>query len=390
MPFQRLNVVPPYVFAMVEAEKVRLRASGADVIDFGLGNPDQPTPSPIVDRLEEAARVGSNHRYTVSKGVLPLRQAIARWYQRRYDVSLDADTEAVVTLGVKEGLAHLMLATVGAGDTVLVPSPSYPIHIYASLIAGATNAVYGIGPGRDHVADIARAWEATQPRPSVLVTCFPHNPTSATASLDLFREIVAFAKKRDLYVVQDLAYADMVFEGDGRAPSILQVPGAKERCVEFFSMSKSYNMPGWRVGFCVGNEKLCGALAHLKAYMDYGHFGPIQAAAAWALDNGDSFVEEIRRTYWQRAEPLAAGLKAAGWAVEPPRGTMFLWAPIPEKFRAEGSFAFASRLLNEAHVAVSPGAGFGIEGDGYVRFSLIEEPARVQEACARIAKVLNG
>jgi alanine-synthesizing transaminase len=390
MHFSRLSVVPPYVFAMVEGEKAKLRAAGADVVDFGLGNPDHPTPDPIVDRLVEAARIGSNHRYTISKGVKPLRDAICRWYQRRYDVALDPDTEAVVTLGAKEGIAHLMLVTVGPGDVVLVPSPSYPIHIYAPLIAGATNAVYPIGPGRDHMADIAHAFESTQPRPKVIVSCFPHNPTSAIASLAFFKELVAFAKAKDVVIVQDLAYADMVFEGDGRAPSILQVDGAKERCVEFFSMSKSYNMPGWRVGFCVGNKQLVGALSHIKTYMDYGHFGPIQTAAAWALDNGDAFPHEIRALYQARAAPLTKGLNDAGWPVEPPRGTMFLWAPIPEKFRAEGSFAFASRLLQQAHVAVSPGEGFGAEGQGFVRFSLLEDEPRTLEACARIGKVLRG
>ncbi|MFM2153044.1 MAG: alanine transaminase [Pseudomonadota bacterium] len=390
MEFARLSVVPPYVFAMVEAEKTRLRAAGHDVIDFGLGNPDQPTPTPIVDRLVEQARIGANHRYTVSKGIQPLREAVCRWYKRRYDVDLDPNTEAVVTLGVKEGLAHLMLVTVRGGDAVLVPSPSYPIHVFAGPIAGAVNALYPIGPGRDHMADIAKAFEATHPRPKVIVTCFPHNPTSATVSLDFFKELVAFAKKKNVLVVQDLAYADMVFEGDGRAPSILQVEGAKSHCVEFFSMSKSYNMPGWRVGFCVGNAEVVGALSHIKTYMDYGHFGPIQLAAAWALDNGDAFAKDIRDVYVSRAGPLVKGLNAIGWPVEPPRGTMFLWAPIPEKFKAEGSFAFAKRLLNEAHVAVSPGAGFGIEGDGYVRFSFIEDEPRVNEACARIARVLKG
>jgi alanine-synthesizing transaminase len=390
MHFARLSIVPPYVFAMVEAEKAKVRATGADVIDFGLGNPDHPTPDPIVDRLVEAARVGSNHRYTISKGVLPLREAISRWYARRYDAKIDAEKEAVVTLGVKEGIAHLMLVTIGMGDVALVPSPSYPIHVFAPLIAGATNAVYPIGPGRDHMRDIAIAYENTQPRPRIMISCFPHNPTSATVSLDFFKELVAFAKKKDLMIAQDLAYADMVFEGNGRAPSIMQVPGAKDVAVEFFSMSKSYNMPGWRVGFCVGNEKMVGALAHIKTYMDYGHFGPIQAAATWALDNGDAFTNEIREVYQRRAQPLADGLNAAGWPVEAPRGTMFQWAPIPDKFKHLGSFGFASKLLQEAHVAVSPGKGFGLEGDGYVRFSLIEDAPRTQEACARIAKVLKG
>ena len=390
MLFSRKSVVPPYVFALVEAEKAKVRATGADVIDFGLGNPDHPTPDPVVDRLIEAARIGANHRYTISKGVLPLREAISRWYGRRYDVKIDPEKEAVVTLGAKEGIAHLMLVMVGPGDVVLVPSPSYPIHIYAPLIAGATNAVYPIGPGRDHMADIAKSWEVTQPRPRVILTCFPHNPTSATVSIDFYKEVVAFAKKHDVVVMNDLAYADMVFDGDGRAPSILQVPGAKERCVEFFSMSKSYNMPGWRVGFCVGNAEIVGALAHIKAYMDYGHFGPIQAAAAWALDNGDAFPKEIRENYQQRAVPLVRGLAKAGWVVEPPRGAMFLWAPVPERYRAEGSFKFASKLLTEAHVAVSPGGGFGPEGDDHVRFSLIQDEGPTEEACARIAKFLKG
>jgi alanine-synthesizing transaminase len=374
----------------VEAEKAKVIASGASVIDFGLGNPDQPPATPIVDRLVEAAKVGANHRYTISRGVAPLRQAISRWYARRYDVRVDPEKEAVVTLGVKEGIAHLMLVTVGASDVVLVPSPSYPIHIYAPLIAGATNAVYPIGPGRDHMADIAHAWETSQPKPRVLLTCFPHNPTSATVAPEFYRDVVAFAQKRGLMVMNDLAYADMLFDGDGRAPSILQVPGAKDCCVEFFSMSKSYNMPGWRVGFCVGNAEMVGALAHIKAYMDYGHFGPIQAAATWALDHGEEFPRGIRDLYKRRAGTLVRLLGEAGWKVEPPRGTMFLWAPIPERFRAEGSFAFTTRLLNEAHVAVSPGGGFGAEGNGYVRFSLIEDEPRCAEACQRIGKVLRG
>ncbi len=388
--FSRLGVVPPYVFATVEAEKARVIATGADVIDFGLGNPDQPTPAPIVERLEEAARVGGNHRYTISKGIAPLRQALTRWYARRYDVRLDADSETVVTLGAKEGIAHLMLVTVGAGDVVLIPSPSYPIHVYAPLIAGAVNAVYPIGPGRDHMADIARAWESTQPRPRLILTCFPHNPTSATVSAEFYRDLVAFAKKRGLMVANDLAYADMLFDGDGRAPSILQVPGAKSCCVEFFSMSKSYNMPGWRVGYCAGNPQMIGALAHIKTYMDYGHFAPIQLAAAWALDHGDEFPKAIRDMYRARAVPLVRGLAEAGWHIESPKGTMFLWAPVPERFRSESSFAFASRLLQDAHVAVSPGGGFGLEGNDHVRFSLIQEEARSNEACARIAKVLRG
>jgi alanine-synthesizing transaminase len=390
MHFSRLSVVPPYVFAVVEAEKVKLRAAGADIIDFGLGNPDHPTPEPIVDRLVEAARVGANHRYTLSKGVLPLRQAISRWYGRRYGVEIDPETEAVVTLGAKEGIAHLMLVSVGPGDVVLVPSPSYPIHIYAPLIAGATNAVYEIGPGRDHLRDIATRWESTKPRPKVVLTCFPHNPTSATVSLDFYRELVAWAKAKGVVIVNDNAYADMVFEGDGRAPSILSVPGAKERCVEFFSMSKSYNMPGWRVGYCVGNSQIIGALSHIKTYMDYGHSAAVQAMAAWALDHGDAFPSEIRAMYRERAQVLVSGLTEAGWAIEPPRGTMFLWAPIPERFRHEGSFAFASRMLREAHVAVSPGAGFGEEGDGYVRFSLLHDPPLVHEACARIGRFLKA
>lgn len=390
MHLSRMHIVPPYVFATVEAEKVRVRAEGADVIDFGLGNPDHPTPMPIVERLIDAARIGANHRYTLSKGVLPLRKAISRWYERRYGAQIDPEGEAVVTLGVKEAIAHLMLVAVGPGDVVMVPSPSYPIHVFGPLIAGATNAVYPIGPGRDHMADIARAFEATKPRPKLILTCFPHNPTSATVSLDFYEELVAFAKKHDVYVANDLAYADMVFEGDGRAPSIMQVPGAKDRCVEFFSMSKSYNMPGWRVGFCVGNRTIVGGLAHIKTYMDYGHFGAVQAAAEWALDHGDGFTAEIRDLYRGRAAPLAKGLRDAGWPVEEPRGTMFLWAAIPEKFRQMGSFAFASKLLREAHVAVSPGAGFGEEGDGYVRFALLEDEARALEACARISKVLKG
>ena len=387
--FSRIQRLPPYVFNITGEMKISARRRGEDIIDFGMGNPDGATPKHIVDKLVEAAQKPATHRYSVSRGVPRLRRAICNWYKTRYDVDLDPDSEAIVTIGSKEGIAHLCLAILDSRDTVLVPNPSYPIHIYGPVIAGAHVVSVPVHDQEQFLAQLEELIPRMVPRPKALIVNFPSNPTTECVELPFLARLVELAREYGFHLIHDLAYADIAFDGY-KPPSVLQVPGAKDVAVEFFTLSKSYNMPGWRVGFCVGNRELVGALIHIKAYMDYGHFGPIQAAATWALDHGDEFPREIRAMYQARALPLARGLAEAGWPVEPPKGTMFLWAPLPEKFQAEGSFAFATRLLNEAHVAVSPGAGFGPEGDDHVRFSLIEDEPRVKEACARLGKVLRA
>jgi alanine-synthesizing transaminase len=376
--FPRIKRLPPYVFNITGELKAAARKRGEDVIDFGMGNPDQPTPRHIVDKLVESAQRGDTHRYSVSKGIVRLRKAICNWYRTRYQVELDADREAIVTIGSKEGIAHLALATLDAGDIVLVPNPSYPIHIYGPVIAGADIRHVPMLPGVDFFEELTRAISDSYPRPKMLILNFPSNPTSQCVELSFFERIIALAREHGIYVVHDLAYADIVFDGY-RAPSIMQVPGAKEVAVEFFTLSKSYNMAGWRVGFMVGNPDLVGALARIKSYHDYGTFTPIQVASIVALEGSQECVEQIRSTYQKRRDVLCGGLHSAGWNVEVPKATMYVWAQIPDAYRELGSLEFAKKLLVDARVAVSPGIGFGQYGDDHVRFSMIEnEPARRQ------------
>ncbi len=386
--FPRILRLPPYVFNIVNELKAAARQRGEDIIDFGMGNPDQPTPPHIVDKLVEAAQRGDTHRYSVSKGIPRLRRAIATWYKRRYDVDLNPDKEAIVTIGSKEGLSHLALATVDKGDAVLVPNPSYPIHTYGFVIAGADIRHVPLVPGGDFFAELEKAIKNAWPKPKMLVLNFPGNPTAQCVELDFFEKVIAVAKEHGIWVIHDLAYADIVFDGY-KAPSILQVPGAKDIAVEFFTLSKSYNMPGWRVGFMVGNPTLVGALARLKSYFDYGTFTPIQVASILALEGPQDCVEEIRQMYEKRRDALCHGLHAAGWMVEVPKATMFVWAKIPPPYQALGSLEFTKKLLSDAKVAVSPGIGFGEYGDGYVRFSLIENEHRTRQAVRSIKEMFR-
>ena len=387
MEFPRIKRLPPYVFNIVGDLKQQARRAGEDIIDFGMGNPDGPTPPHIVAKLIEASEKPSNHRYSVSRGVYKLRVAIADWYKRRYDVDIDPDAEAVVTIGSKDGLAHLSLAILGPGDVVFCPSPTYPIHQYSVIIAGGDLRSIPLIPGEDFFAHLVEAMRQTWPKPKLLVLNFPHNPTTLTVDRRFFERIVEFAREHELLVVHDLAYADLVFDGT-TAPSILQVPGAKQLAVEFFTLSKSYNMPGWRVGFCVGNQEMIAALARIKSYLDYGIFQPIQIAAIAALNGPQHYTEQIRQEYEQRRNVLVDGLNRAGWPVEKPKATMFVWAPIPEAFQSMGSLDFSTYLLREAKVAVSPGIGFGEYGDRWVRFALIENEHRTRQAIRGIRKAL--
>lgn len=386
--FTRMRRLPPYVFAQVNALKMERRRAGEDIIDLGMGNPDVPTPQHIVDKLVEAAQKPHNHRYSASRGITKLRHAIVDWYKRRYDVDLDPESEAVVTIGAKEGLSHLVLALVNPGDVVFSPNPTYPIHPYSVIIAGGDLRSIPIGPGRDFFEDLQIAAKQTWPRPKMLIISFPHNPTTAVVDLAFFQKVVDFARDHHLMVIHDLAYADLVFDGY-TAPSILQVPGAKEVAVEFFSMSKSYSMAGWRVGFCVGNQEMVGALTRLKSYLDYGIFQPIQIAAIIALNGDQSCVQEIVDIYRSRRDVLVDGLRRIGWRMEKPKGTMFVWAPIPERFRPMGSVEFSKFLIEKAKVAVSPGLGFGEYGDGHVRFALVENEMRIKQAIRGIRKAFQ-
>ena len=386
--FARIKRLPPYVFNIVNALKAEARQRGEDIIDFGMGNPDQPTPQIIVDKLCEAARRPDTHRYSLSRGIPRLRKAICDWYKRKYDVDLDMDSEAIVTIGSKEGLAHLALATVEAGDAVLVPNPSYPIHPYGFVIAGADIRHIPLVKGGDFFAEIEKAIKNSWPKPKMLVINFPGNPTTQCVDLEFLTRVVAIAKEHNIWVVHDVAYADIVFDGY-KAPSILQVPGAKDIAVEFYSLSKSYNMPGWRVGFMVGNHELVSALARMKSYLDYGMFTPIQVAAIVALEQCDDEVVKICDMYQHRRDVLCEGLTAAGWQVEKPKATMFVWAEIPEIYKEMGSLEFAKKLLQEAKVAVSPGIGFGEYGDDHVRFSLIENEQRTRQAVRGIREMLR-
>ncbi len=377
--FRRIKRLPPYVFAIVNALKAEARARGEDIIDFGMGNPDQPTPKHIVDKLVEVAQRRDTHRYSQSRGIPRLRRAICNWYKDRYDVDLDPETEAIVSIGSKEGLAHLALACLGPGDSVLVPNPAYPIHPYGFVIAGADVRHVPLVPGVDFFEELEKAIVESWPRPKMLVINFPGNPTTQCVELDFFERVVAIAKEHNIWVIHDIAYADIVFDGY-KAPSILQVPGAKEIAVEFFSLSKSYNMPGWRVGFMVGNPVLVAALAKIKSYLDYGTFTPIQVAAIAALEGPQECVQEIRDMYQKRRDVLCDGLNALGWKVEKPKATMFVWAKIPEAYQPMGSLEFSKKLITDAKVAVSPGIGFGQHGDDHVRFSLIENEHRTRQA----------
>ena len=364
------------------------RHRGEDIIDFGMGNPDQPTPQHIVDKLVEVSQREDTHGYSISRGIPRLRRAICNWYKTRYDVDLDPESEAIVTLGSKEGLAHLAMAVVDRGDAVLVPNPSYPIHPFGFVIAGADVRHVPIGPGIDFFEELQKAIRDCWPKPKMLLVNFPSNPTTQCVELDFFEKIIEIAREHQIWVVQDLAYADIVFDGYV-APSILQVPGAKDIAVEFFSMSKSYNMPGWRVGYMVGNPTLVNALTRIKSYLDYGTFTPIQVAAISALEESQQCVSEIRDMYRSRRDVLCQGLNAAGWQVESPKGTMFVWAPIPEQYREMGSLEFSKKLLIEAKVAASPGIGFGNYGDNFVRFALIENEHRTRQAVRSIRAMLK-
>ncbi len=377
--FPRIKRLPPYVFNITGDLKMAARRRGEDIIDFGMGNPDQPTPSHIVEKMVETARRGDTHRYSVSKGIPRLRKAISNWYKTRYDVDIDPEKEAIVTIGSKEGIAHLALATLDRGDIVLVPNPSYPIHIYGPVIAGADIRHLPMVPGVNFFEEMEKAIKDFWPKPKMLILNFPSNPTTQCVELEFFEKVVAMAKEYGIFVVHDIAYADIVFDGY-KAPSIMQVPGAKDVAVEFFTLSKSYNMPGWRVGFMVGNQRLCAALARIKSYHDYGTFTPIQVAAIAALEGPQECVEEIRVMYQKRRDALVKGLNDVGWNVRAPKATMFLWTPIPEPYAHMKSLEFSKKVLADAKVAVSPGVGFGDYGDDHVRFALIENEHRTRQA----------
>jgi len=377
--FSRIKRLPPYVFNITNELKMAARRRGEDVIDLSMGNPDGPTPKHIVDKLVEASLRIDTHGYSVSKGIPRLRKAICEWYRRRYAVELDPDSEAIVTIGSKEGLAHLMLACLEHGDTVLVPNPSYPIHIYGAIIAGADIRSVRMTAGVDFFAELERAIRELTPKPKMLVLGFPSNPTAQCVDLGFFEKIVALARQHDILVVHDLAYADIVFDSY-KAPSIMQVPGAREVAVEFFTMSKSYNMAGWRIGFMVGNKDLVHALARIKSYHDYGSFTPIQVASIVALEGPQECVAQVRETYQKRRDVMAKGLHDIGWMVEVPKASMYIWAKIPEPYAGLGSIGFTKRLLEGAHIAVAPGIGFGDYGDDHVRIALIENEHRLRQA----------
>ncbi len=383
--FSRIERLPRYVFEEINQLKIQARHDGKDIIDFGMGNPDQATPDFIVNKLTETVNKKETHRYSQSKGIPRLRKAISDWYDRKYNVSIDPENEAIVTMGSKEGLGHLALATMDKGDVILVPNPSYPIHPFGFIIAGADIRHVPIGPGIDFFNQLEEAIANTFPKPRMLVLNFPSNPTTECVDIGFFEQVVEIAKKNEIWVIHDLAYADLCFD-DYKAPSFLEVKGGKDIGVEFFTLSKSYNMPGWRVGFCCGNKDLIGALSRVKSYYDYGLFTPIQVASIVALNEGDQEVKKIRDMYKERRDVLCDGLNKIGWEVEKPKATMFVWAKIPEKFKMK-SVEFSKLLLNECDVAVSPGIGFGQYGDSYVRFSLIENRQRINQAVKGIKKI---
>ncbi|MFN0109342.1 MAG: aminotransferase class I/II-fold pyridoxal phosphate-dependent enzyme [Blastocatellia bacterium] len=387
--FPLIEKLPPYVFAVTTQLKMEARHRGEDIIDLGMGNPDLPTPEPIVEKMVEATRNARNHRYSTSRGLPNLRLEISRWYARRYNVDIDPETEAIATIGAKEGFSHLVLALVEPGDKVIVPDPSYPIHSFAATIAGCQLIKLPINDGPEETLEALRRLEYPRSeQPKLLVLSFPHNPTTATVELPFFEEVIAIARERGYLVIHDLAYADLGFDGH-KPPSILQVPGAKDVAVEMFSMSKSYSMAGWRMGFCVGNKQAVYALTRLKSYLDYGMFQPIQIAGIIALRDCDEYVPEIAEVYRKRRDVLIKGLNSAGWNVPSPKGTMFVWAKIPQNFVKLGSLEFAKQLITRAGVAVSPGNGFGESGEGYVRFALVENEQRITQAVRGIKAFLN-
>ncbi|MCS7280658.1 MAG: aminotransferase class I/II-fold pyridoxal phosphate-dependent enzyme [Desulfobacterota bacterium] len=385
--FYRISRLPPYIFGIIRDLLIEARRRGEDIIDLGMGNPDIPTPKQIVAKLVEAAKNPKNHRYSVTKGIYKLRVAISQWYKRKYNVDIDPETEVVVTMGAKEGLGHLVLATITHGDTVIVPSPAYPIHTYSVVIAGGDLRTIPLLPLNGFFERLESAVKSQWPKPKMVIVSFPNNPTTATVEIDFFKKLVAFAKEYGLMVVHDIAYADIVFD-NYRAPSFLEVEGAKDVGVEFFSLSKSYSMPGWRVGFAAGNTKMINALGRIKSYFDYGMFQPIQIASIIALNECDNEVKEIVEKYRRRRDVLCEGLSRYGWIVEKPKATMFVWAKIPEPFREMGSFEFSKLLLKEAKVATSPGIGFGEYGEGYIRFALVENEHRIRQAVKGIRNLL--
>lgn len=389
MEFERIKRLPPYTLGVVTAMMAEARKGGEDIINLGMGNPDIPTPPHIVAKLKEAADKGKNHRYSVSRGIPKLRMAVCNWYKRNFGVELDYDAEAIVTIGAKEGISHLMLAVTNPGDVVFVPNPTYPIHTYSVVIAGADVRGIRVDNETDFFADLERATKAVWPKGKFLVLSFPSNPTTQVVTLDFFEKVVDFARHHQMMVIHDFAYADLVFDGY-KAPSLLQVKGAKEVAVEIYSLSKGYSMPGWRVGFLVGNRGLVSALTRIKSYLDYGMFAPIQIAATVALDGPQHYVKEIREIYRKRRDILCDGLNRIGWGIEKPKGTMFVWGKIPEVFQGLGSLEFSKLLLAKAKVAVSPGVGFGEYGEGYVRFALVENEKRIRQAVDGIRKVISG
>jgi len=387
--FEKIKRLPPYVFATVNQLKMELRHAGEDIIDLGMGNPDQPTPQHIVDKLCEAAQDGRNHRYSMSRGIPGLRRAVCAWYKRKFDVDLDPETEAIATIGSKEGLAHLAVAITSPGDLVLTPNPAYPIHPYGFIIAGADIRHVPMGPGRDYFEDVQKAVKDSWPRPKILIVNFPSNPTAQVVDIDFYVKLVAFARENKLIVISDIAYAEIVFD-DYKCPSIMQVPGAKDVAVEFYSLSKTYNMPGWRMGFMVGNKEIVAALGKIKSYLDYGTFQPLQIASCAALNGPQECVEEIRLMYQSRRDVMIDGLHKMGWMAENPKASMFVWAEIPDEFKELGSLEFAKRMLREGGVAVSPGVGFGDYGDHHVRIALIENEHRTRQALRGMRQFLNA
>jgi alanine-synthesizing transaminase len=385
--FARLDRLPPYVFATVNEIKMEARRADKDIIDLGMGNPDLETPRHIVDKLIEAAQKSHNHRYSASMGITKLRIAIAEWYKRRYDVEVDPDSEAIVTIGAKEGISHLILVTIRPGDVVFTPNPTYPIHPYSAIISGGDVRGIPVGPEQIFFENLMSATRQTWPRPKVLILSYPHNPTTEVVDLEFFERLVDYAKEHKIMIIHDFAYADLTYDGY-KAPSFLQASGAKDVGVEFFSLSKSYSMPGWRVGFCVGNQEIVAALRRIKSYLDYGIFQPIQIASIIALNGSQDCVEQIRLTYKERRNALIDGLKRVGWDIKKPKGTMFVWGKIPDKFIKLGSVEFSKFLIKEAKVAVSPGLGFGEYGDEYVRFALIENKMRINQAVRGIRNIL--
>ncbi|RZB35138.1 MAG: alanine-synthesizing transaminase [Desulfobacteraceae bacterium Eth-SRB1] len=385
--FARLDRLPPYVFTTVNKIKMDARHAGEDIIDLGMGNPDLATPQHIVDKLIEAAQKPQNHRYSASMGITKLRMAISDWYKRRFDVDIDYNSEAIATIGAKEGISHLVLVTIRPGDVVFTQNPTYPIHPYSAIIAGGDVRGIRVGPDSDFFEDLMSATKQTWPKPKLLIISYPHNPTTEVVTLEFFDKIVAYAKEHNIMVIHDLAYADLVFDGY-KAPSFLQAKGAKDVGVEFVSLSKSYNMPGWRVGFCVGNKEIVGALRRIKSYLDYGIFQPIQIASIIALNGPQDCVKQTCDTYRERRDALISGLDRVGWNIKSPKGTMFVWGKIPDQYLKMGSVEFSKFLIKEAQVAVSPGLGFGEYGDEYVRFALIENKMRINQAIRGLRKIL--